>query len=332
VDALATASDTSIWSLQTASPSLGKNSLYSPTNILYDSASGLYVLQFEAGPNLPTSNVSDDSAWDMTTLLSSNPTSGWYLAAGNPYHGGGNACPTSFNAGGTLYTYYCTWTGSSWAIDYTTATVSAGLQHYGKPKTSLWTDVHDTADQAPVWYLRPCTDWKGNSSTCLMGFGRYSGLYHMDSMLESSYSGTNYILDGQVYGIESNDAQLGFRMSPTSGDEYSAEVYYNENGSTNFYITEKAPSVWNALGSVAAGNLLYNTWYQVGVSTNSTTQAGSIENGTYSASGTDTTYASGSAGPSLELYGASMFGYLFIRQYASTPPAISVGSETSGSY
>jgi hypothetical protein len=268
----------------------------------------------------------------VTTLLSSNPSSGWYLAAGNPYHGGGNACPTSINANGTLYTYYCTYTGSAWTIDYTTATVSAGLQQYGKPKTSLWTDVHDTADQAPVWYLKPCTDWKGNSSTCLMGFGRYSGLYHKDSMLESSYSGTNYILDGQVYGTEANDAQLGFRMSATSGDEYSADVYYNDNGKNNFYITEKAPSVSNAVGSVAAGNLFYNTWYQVEASTNSATQAGSIENGTYSASGTDTTYASGSAGPSLELYGVSLFGDLFIRQYASTPPTNSVGSETPGTY
>jgi hypothetical protein len=150
-------------------------------------------------------------------------------------------------------------------------------------------------------------------------------------MLESSYSGTNYILDGYVYGTEANDAQLGFRMS-APGDEYSAEVYYDDNGTTNFYITEKAPSVWNAVGSVAAGNLFYNTWYQVEASTNGTTQAGSIENGTYSASGTDTTYASGSAGPSLELYGTSMFSDLFIRQYVSTPPTNSVGSETSGSY
>ncbi|MGA2237292.1 MAG: DUF2341 domain-containing protein, partial [Terriglobales bacterium] len=334
VAALATASDTMIWTLQTAPPSLGANVLYAPTNILYDSASGLYVLQFEAGPNTPISNgsVPYSSYWDVTTLLSSSPTSGWYLAAGNPYHSGGNACPTSFNASGTLYTYYCTWTGSAWAIDYTTATVSSGLQQYGKPKTSLWTDVHDTADQAPVWYLEACTDWKGNSSTCLMGFARYSGVTGRDSMLESSYSGTNYILDGQVYGTEANDAQLGFRMSATSGDEYSAEVYYDDNGTANFYITEKAPSVSNELGSVAAGNLFYNTWYQVEASTNSTTQAGSIENGTYSASGTNTTYASGSAGPSLELYGASMFSDLFIRQYASTPPTISVGSETSGSY
>jgi hypothetical protein len=224
VGALATASDSRIWNLQTAPPSLGKNSLYSPTNILYDCASGLYVLQFEAGPDLPTSNVSDDTTWGVTTVLSSNPTSGWYLAAGNPYHGGGNACPMSFNANGTLYTYYCTFTGSAWTIDYTTATVSAGLQRYGKPKSSLWTDVHDTADQAPVWYLKQCTDRKGNSSTCLMGFGRYSALYHMDPMLELSYSGTNFVLDGQVYGVEANGAQLGFIMSPLSGDEYSAEV------------------------------------------------------------------------------------------------------------
>ena len=144
VAGLATAPDNFVWTLQTASPGLGANVLYAPTNILYDSASGLYVLQFEAGPNIPNSSGSQPYGpyWDVTTLLSTSPTSGWHLAAGNPSQSG-SACPTSINAGGTLYTYYCTWTGSSWAIDYTTASVASGLKQYGKPKTALWTDVHD---------------------------------------------------------------------------------------------------------------------------------------------------------------------------------------------
>jgi len=334
VEGLETAADTMVWTLQTAPPSLGQNVLYAPTNILYDAASGLYVLQFEAGPNTPvsTESMAWGPYWDVTTLLSSNPISGWYLAAGNPYHSGGYACPSSFNDGGTLYTYYCIFTGSEWDIAYTTAQVSSGLQKYGKPKTSLWTDVHDPADLAPLWYLNACTDWKGNSSTCLTGFGRYSGVTRVNPTLQSSYSGTDYILDGYVYGTESRDAQLGFRMGATPGDENTTDVHYGMNGKKNFYLAEKAPPVSNALAVVAAGNLLYNNWYQVEAIASGTTLAGSIENGTYKASATNTVYASGKAGPSLELYGVSTFSDLYIRQYAATPPTASAGAETTGNY
>jgi len=320
--------------LQTAPPSLGANVLYAPTNILYDSASGLYILQFEAGPNTPDSSGSQAYGpyWDVTTLLSRNPTSGWYLAAGNPYHTGGYACPTSFNDSGTLYTYYCIFTGTDWEIYYSTANIASGLQKYAKPKSSLWTDVHDPTDLPPLWYLNACTDWRGNSSTCLTGFGRYSGMTGISPMLASSYSGANYIFDGYVYGTESKDAQLGFRMGATPGTEYSADVYFNRNGKSNFYIAEDAPSDANTLGSVAAGKLFYNTWYQVEASTSGATQAGSIQYGTYGASGTNNAYASGRAGPSLELYGVSTFSDLYIRQYAATPPTTSVGVEKTGTY
>ena len=324
-DALTAASDTVVWNAPASSVYY---QVYAP-HMTYDAASGLYVLQIEAQPNVPSAG---DTNWDVTTLLSTSPTSGFYLAAGNPYHSGGTACPENYTFSGTIYTYYCHYTGSSWVIQYTTASVSAGLQKYGKPKTSLWTDVHDTADQAPVWYLQPCTDWKGSSSNCLVGFGRYTGANGISPMLQSSYSGANYSLNGQIYGMESDDALFGFRMGSTPGDEYTAEIYYNYSGSTNFYIANRAPGQWSAVSSVAAGATAYNTWYQVEADTSGTAQASSIENNAYSTKGTDATYTSGRAGPSLEQYGASMFGYVFIHQYASPAPSNSVGSETSGNY
>jgi len=334
VAALANASDTLVWTLQTLPPSLGANVLYAPTNIRYDSASGLYILQFEAGPNLPDSSGTTawGPFWDVTTLLSRNPTSGWYLAAGNPYHSGGYACPSSYNDGGTLYTFYCIFTGTDWEIDYTTASLAAGLQKYGKPKSSLWTDVHDPADQAPVWYLNACTDWKGNASTCLTGFGRYSGVNRTSPMLESSFSGANYILDGYVFGAEGKDAQLGVRMGASPGTEYTTEAHYGLNGKNNLYLSERAPGTSTLLASVAAGKLFYNSWYQVEAVATGATEAGRIENGSYSVTGTNKVYTAGSAGPSLDYYGTSTFSDLYIRQYAANPPTNSAGSETTGKY
>ena len=325
VAGLETAADNTIL----RSPGTNNPFVYAPY-VTYDTASGLYVMQVETVPN--TSSGGPDTTWYVVTLLSSSIDGPWTVAAGSPIHTGGYACPENYNASGTLYTYYCYYNGSAWSISYTTASVSTGLQQYSKPKTSLWTDVHDTTDTAPTWYLTPCTDWKGASATCLYGFGQFTGeVGSKDPMLQSSYSGTNYILDAQVYGEGANDAQIGTRMSATAANYYSTELYFNHNGTDNIYVAKRSPT-WTSLGDVVAGDLYWQTWYQLEANPQGTTQEASTQYGTYTVSGTDSTYSSGAAGPSLELFGSAMFGYTFIRQYAATPPTNSVESEISGNY
>ena len=128
--------------------------IYAP-NIIYDAASRSYVLRFESQPTL--SGASDlDTNWDVITLISSSPTSGFGKAGGNPYHSGGYACPSYFLAGSTLYNYYCYYTGSAWQIAYTKSTPSSGLQGYSRPQSALWTAVNDKSDaQAPAWTIVP---------------------------------------------------------------------------------------------------------------------------------------------------------------------------------
>jgi hypothetical protein len=120
-------------------------------------------------------------------------------------------------------------------------------------------------------------------------------------------------------------------MSAKAANYYSTELYFNHNGTDNIYVAKRSPT-WTSLGDVVAGDLYWQTWYQLEANPQGTTQEASTQYGTYTVSGTDSTYSSGAAGPSLELFGSAMFGYTFIRQYAATPPTNSVESEISGNY
>ena len=288
VGGLSSASDTILWrnyqAYQPDTPYLPQ--IYSP-NIIYDSSSGNYILRFESQPALSGAS-STDTNWDITTLISSSPTSGFSKAGGNPYHSGGWACPSYFLAGSTLYNFYCHYTGSAWQIAYTTATPSSGLQPYPKPKSSLWTAVNDASDaQVPTWNIVSCTDWKGASGNCLMGFGRFSG-YNNVSMLESSYSGTNYIVNARLQQTEYEDALLGFRMG-TKDNEYAGEIDFFNNGGNNLDITN-IPK-WTTVSTAAAGNMSYNTWYHLEITVNGTSMSANFNDGSRTTSGTASTYS-----------------------------------------
>jgi len=159
----------------------------------------LYVMQVETVPN--TSSGGPDTTWYVVTLLSSSIDGPWTVAAGSPIHTGGYACPENYNASGTLYTYYCYYNDQPGQFHTPRQSVSTGLQQYSKPKTSLWTDVHDTTDTAPTWYLTHARTGRAHRLRAYMDLDNSTGeVGSKDPMLQSSYSGTNYILDAQVYG------------------------------------------------------------------------------------------------------------------------------------
>jgi hypothetical protein len=327
VAGLASASDTVVWkNYQAYQPETAYLSqIYSP-NITYDGSSGLYLLRFESQPALAgASNLNTN--WDVTTLVSSSPTSGFVKAGGNPYHSGGYACPSNFLAGSTLYNYYCYYTGSAWQITYTTSTPSSGLQALSKPRSSLWTAVNDASDaQAPAWNIVPCTDWKGASGNCLKGYGRFSG-YDNVNMLESSYSGTNYIVNGRIQQIEYMDALLGFRMQSSADDEYGGEIDYFNNGGDNLDISIMPK--WTTTSTTAAGNMSYNTWYHLEITVDGTSMSANFNDGAHTTAGKASTYSSGAVGPSLDIQTTTLYDNIFVRQYAATVPTDSVGPETS---
>jgi hypothetical protein len=327
VAGLASASDTILWvNYQAYEPVTAYiPQIYAP-NVTYDSGSSQYVLRFESQPALPGAEDSNiDTLWDVTTLTSSSPTSGFSKAGGNPYHSGGYACPSNFLAGSTLYSYYCYYTGSAWQITYTTATPSSGLAPYSKPQSSLWTAVNDASDvQAPAWNIVPCTAWNGTSGHCLYGFGRYSG-YNNLNMLESNYASTNYIVGARILQVEYTDALLLARAG-TADKAYAGEIDFNNNSGVNLDTT--VMPLWSNPSQVAAGTMAYNTWYKLEFAVNSTTLTTNFNNGASTTSGKSSSYSSGHAGVGLDIQTSTLFDNFYVRQYAATPPANSVGPET----
>jgi hypothetical protein len=323
---LSSAADMTIWNNY---PFVGNASyvhpIYAP-HITYDSVTSLYALQFESSPSL--ANISDAS-WDVTTLLSSSPTSGFYLAAGNPMHSNGYGCPENYLIGSTLYSYYCHYTGSEWQMAYTTSNPSSGLATWANPLSSKWTANPASPSQAPNWYLEACTDWKGAPAKCLYGFNRYAVMPAAPSFLASSYSGTDYILNARVMPVENNFNETAVRMGPTAGNAYTFEYY---NTSNIYSVKRTSTGGWTQLDSNAGPTFADGLWYHMKTTVHGTTIAVDINDGTAAASGTDGTYRSGSAGPALDPQASSVYGPIFVVQYTDTVPASSVGGEQSGSY
>ena len=69
-------------------------------------------------------------------------------------------------------------------------------------------------------------------------------------MLQSAYSGTNYIVNARIQQVEYEDALLGFRMG-AKDDEYAAEIDFNNNSGNNLDISN-IPN-WTTVSTIAAG-------------------------------------------------------------------------------
>jgi hypothetical protein len=330
VAGLQTANSTAVWSQWLGNTPNGTIWPFYAPHIYYDAVSSQYLLMFES---MPPDGGGDDTTWDVVVLQSSSPTSGFSLAAGNSYHPGGYACPENYVAGTTLYTYYCYNNGSSWVIRYTTAPIAAGRQVYGRPKSTLWTQVEPSGNaQKPNWFLIPCTDWKGASGQCLKGFGRFGQDYNgqdAPSYLASAYSGTNYIMEARLYPIDSNDALVAARIAGTSSPGQAFNVFLNN--ASNSLAQEATPGL-NQISTVGVGSVPLNTWYHIVTTVQGTTMSTSFNDGASTTTGTSSADTSGSAGPGLDMQSTSMFDNIFVHQYAATVPTNSVGSEQSGSF
>jgi hypothetical protein len=303
-------------------------SIYAP-NVIYDSATSTYLLEFEDLMGTNNTVCSGLSCWNIVLMTSSNPTSGFSQAPGNPQQTNGMACPNSFNASGTLYTFYCHWNGSAFVIPYTTATIASGRKAWNAPNNTIWTVQNITGETTPPsWSLVPCTNWLGVSATCLEGFGKYSAETNgYPGFLKSSYSSTDYIVNARVQ-IDDGQDNLGAvaRITGTSGQAYEVGLY------TTGELYGLGSPPYFAIGSGASQAFAYNTWYHVELTVHGTTVATSFNDGTKATSGADSSYSSGSAGAGIDPGSWDLWGTIFVRQYAVTVPTNAVGAETSGSY
>ena len=123
---------------------------------------------------------------------------------------------------------------------------------------------------------------------------------------------------------------LTLSSSPGQGrtdEAYAGEIDFNNNSGVNLDTT--VLPAWTNPSQVAAGTMAYNTWYKLEFTVDSTTLATNFNSGASTTSGTSSKYSSGYAGVGLDIQTSTIFDNFYVRQYAATVPANSVGLETA---
>ena len=222
--------------------------------------------------------------------------------------------PSIPTTGTTIYMYYGNPSASSLSSgtgtfnffdDFSESTVD----------TTRWTSYGGT------WTIVTDTQQDGTTG------GVLSGATTARQVLESSYTGTNYVLEaygkqmsGRVWGV-------GTRVN-TNNNLYSANLYDDLNSTDNLYLYRWLNSSATALGDAAVGTVSANTWYRLMVKVNGNNIA-VYKDGVLEVQGTDSNLTTGG----VALYGESgtvaEFNNVFVRQYASVEPTLSIGSSTT---
>jgi len=154
-----------------------------------------------------------------------------------------------------------------------------------------------------------------------------SGTTTARQVLESSYTGTNYVL--QAYGKQMSGRVwgVGTRVN-TNSNLYSANLYDDLNSTNNLYLYRWLPSSTATLGDAAVGTVSANTWYQMMVKAYGN-HIDVYKDGVLEVQGTDSNLATGG----VALYGeggtVAEFNNVFVRQYASVEPTLSIGGSVT---
>ena len=222
--------------------------------------------------------------------------------------------PSIPTTGTTIYMYYGNPSASSLSSGTATFNFFDDFSE-STVDTTRWTSYGGT------WTIVTDTQQDGTTG------GVLSGTTTARQVLESSYTGTNYVLEaygkqmsGRVWGV-------GTRVN-TNNNLYSANLYDDLNSTNNLYLYRWSNSSATTLGDAAVGTVSANTWYRLMMKVNGNS-INVYKDGVLEVQGTDSNLATGG----VALYGESgtvvEFNNVFVRQYASVEPTLSIGSSTT---
>jgi len=222
--------------------------------------------------------------------------------------------PSIPTAGTTIYVYY----GNSSATS-----VSSGTSTFNFFDDFSESSVDSTrwTPSGGTWSIVTDTQQDGTTG------GVLSGSTTTRQILASSYSGTDYVL--QAYGkqVSGRVWGVGTRVNTVS-NLYSANLYDDLNGTNNVYLYRWVNNNATTLGNAAVGTVNANTWYQLMVKAHSN-HIDVYKDGVLEVQGTDSNLASGG----IALYGetntVAEFNNVFVRQYASVEPTLTIGGSTT---
>jgi hypothetical protein len=222
--------------------------------------------------------------------------------------------PSIPTAGTTIYVYY----GNSSATS-----VSSGTSTFNFFDDFSESSVDSTrwTPSGGTWSIVTDTQQDGTTG------GVLSGSTTTRQILASSYSGTDYVL--QAYGkqVSGRVWGVGTRVNTVS-NLYSANLYDDLNSTNNVYLYSWVNNGSTTLGNAAVGTVNANIWYQLMVKAHSN-HIDVYKDGVLEVQGTDSNLASGG----IALYGenntVAEFNNVFVRQYASVEPTLTIGGSTT---
>ena len=257
--------------------------------------------------------------WQTRVFASKTPTGGFRELPGNPVLADGSACFFQHIFDNTLHAYYCKQTpasneaGLNWTVEHRTADLSAGPASLPSADPARWTP------SGGFW--QSVSAQRDGSS-----FGDVlQGSTTEKQILASSFTGTDYIAEvsgrligGRVWG-------LGVRAADAA-NLYTVNIYPSQ--SPNLYLYR-----WNQgqptaqLATATIGQTQPGLWQKLIIKVYFSTIEVSVNGQAPLLRINDSTFSYGA----IALYGeggtSAQFSNVFVRKYAASEPAVSIGPE-----
>ena len=212
---------------------------------------------------------------------------------------------------------YCKETSGTWTLDMRVVDPSTGRIMYeqGQIDETKWTPEGGT------WNVISAMQPDGVQGHVAVGSTSSR------QILKSSFTGTDYILEG--YGKQISSVVWGFGIRTTNyQNTYSLNLYDNHDATDNYYFYRWSNGTAIDVWKTALGTINPNTWYKLMIKAYGS-NFDIYFNNVYRATTSNTSFSSGS----IALYGESgavaQFDDIRVRKYVASEPIATVGEETT---
>jgi hypothetical protein len=258
--------------------------------------------------------------WQTYIFSSTSPTGPFSPLPGNPVLNDGDACFFQQVFTTTLHAYSCKLTGSTWTMEYRTADLSAGRPLVPYLNSGKW-----TPGGLETWSAQFGSQPNGTAGIVaqLQGDQSRTG----SQVLLSNYSGTDYIADAALQLTAGRVLGLGARVTDQD-NLYSSNLYEDLDGGNNLYNYLWVNNGALTLGTAAAGQIDFNTWYKMTVKAHGANIDVLLnDNPILSATDPFNQYPAGRVALLGEGETTARYNDLRVRKYASADPLTTVGGE-----
>jgi len=263
-----------------------------------------------------------ESEWKVRIYEGSSPSGPFTILPGNPVLDDGCACLFQTHYSDMIYEYYCKLTGGTWTLDMRVVDPSTGriIYEQGEIDDTKW-----TPESGGTWDA--ITDIQHDGTEGIVAKGNTSA----KSILKSSFTGSDFILEGYGKQIAYRVWGLGFRTT-NAQNTYVLNIYEDLDEIENLYLYRFSTSGNSTVWNTGLGDIDFNTWYKLSIKAYGNNFDVYIDDELKTTTPvSDNTWSSGAIG----LYGeggtVAHFNDIRVRKYATNEPSATVGDEQNQS-